>query len=195
MKNILITLILLTSTTVSYALGGMSNCSAYTYGQGSKGELSNFLQTLKQFVRQYECNNTPAPDDETEAMAICTKCSLSEPVHFFSQIKNWITEQQNDILEPCKNIDSQLLRKNFSKMMQFPLRVVLPGGRLRIIHSAEEFYDHLPSIFNNHILHTIRNRNFEDMICSATGAHMEDTIFIRKDEDQQLKIFLIQTPH
>ena len=196
MKNILLSLILLTSTTISYAFGGVSHCSVYTYGHGSKDELSHFLQNLKQLTKQYECNNTLEQDDETEAMAICTKCNSNESTHFFYQIKTWITEQQNEVLQPCdENIDPQLVKEDLSKMISFPLRVISSKGRLKTISSVEEFYDLLPSILNNHVVQTIRKQSFEDMLCNHTGASMEDTIFIKRDDDQQLKIFLTKTPH
>ena len=194
MKNILISLVLLTSTTGSYAFREVTSCSVYTYGHGSKDELFNFLQNLKQLTKQYECNNMPVQDGETEAL--CTECNFNEPTPFFNQITSRFTEQQDEILQPCRDIDFQPLKESISKMILFPLTVISTKGIVKAIRSAEEFYDLLPSILNNHVLQTIQNQNFEDMLCRNVGAFIgQHTIWIKRDDSQQLRISMIKTSH
>ena len=187
MKNILTFCIFLAFTTSSYALYGPVDCSVYTYGQDKKENLLSFLSNVKQLVKQYECNNKRL--QETEATAVCTHCS-SHGV--FTKVVSWIAQQQDNLF-PCKHTDIETLKNDLSKIVNFPLSVIFHKGMSKKISSIEEFYDEFPRIFNADILESVKNS--ESIFCSPSMIHIEETFFIRKDENQQLKIFMIKTPY
>ncbi len=198
MKNILFFIIFFISVIAPQAQAYTSKCSVYTYGHGSPDDLSNFLQDLKQFVKNYKCFNKQTLDNnETEAVAACIECNSFSPTHFFIQMKSWIVEQQEENLQPCEGKHSfESLKEHMPNILTFPLQVISTSGSFTRIQSIEEFYHSLPSVFNAHVLQVIQEQNFEDMSCSNTGASIgQNKIWIKKDKDQQLKIFMINTPH
>lgn len=183
MKHILIALMFLTGAILSHTYGYPESVSTTNEEiMKQRKKYADFKKNLKHLARQYECNNTQIADDETEAMDVCAECTLTAGVSLFSDLTSWIYEQQDDILEPCENIDPQLIEEEISKMVLFPIRVILPEGRVRTIGSAEDFQTHLPSILNSRVLHAIQDYNFED-------------IWITMDENREHKISFIKTPN
>ena len=94
--------------------------------------------------------------------------SNNELHHFFNQIRG------------IRNI------QEFSDRVNYPVKVIFPGGRLTTLHSEERLSD----IVSTGFLSFIRNQNFGDMNCSSSGIHLSEVLHINR-QNGRLGIHLI----